>query len=191
MLGFRHLIIVWAAGLLFSFFFSLFGGNSLFIIVRRSLAGSIMITVVLTAAYAVLKNLLSSVAVDTSDSVEDTDEIPSGDDDEISIDYEKEKQEGDALDEMPDNTGEEVFVEEVEEETVGDISFIDRTAEDDEIVEVMNDDDFSGDELLPGMNNETAQTEGKNEAFNYFGDNIDAGTMANAIKTILKKDQKG
>ena len=57
----------------------------------------------------------------------------------------------------------------------------------------MNDDnsDIIDNDIIPDMNRSSSFTDRRKNDLNSLGDNLDAGTMAKAIKTILSRDQKG
>ena len=217
----RILLLISTPLFLFFFLIGMIRGNAVITILSRSIAATLVLTL-LTAVAAVFFRKID--ASSGSDSVE-TGEAKTGRQDEASLDIvledenpysgnnrvtagsKKYSDDGsvDLTDEdEPLEVSSKDFIEEVEEESLGDIEFLDTEAGQDEIVEVMNDNIDINEEFkngsLPEIDNKslnfgnrgTELFNGKhNDALDTFGNNIDAGTMAKAIKTILTRDQKG
>ncbi len=192
------------------FFLGILSGNTLLIVFGRSLAGTVLLVIIITAAIAVMKNIISGVPLKNSGKKENT-EDPNPESFDVVLDGENPYESENTItsnysidneEEEPDISGS--FIEEVEEESIGDISFIDNPDDSEDTVEVMNDSGVSdqgfNNGVLPEIDSNPLvfdKAEGSrakninNDSLNILGNNIDAGTMAKAIKTILTRDDKG
>jgi len=200
----RNLTFISASIFIFLFLLGIISGNTFAVILMRSITGTLFFMIVIAGAFIILKKIISDVPdnrisdpsvhdeheSDMLDIVIDSENPYISADDNAEADYSEESSAG--------------FVEEVEEESIGDISFLDEADDTGEIVEVMND---SGDishsfksGSLPSIDNDPVVLERSsvkssrgrgNDNNNIMGDNLDPGIMAKAIKTILTRDDKG
>ncbi len=211
------LIAVSVSIFVFLVLLGLISGNTFLVILGRSITGTLFLMIVIFAALAVLKKIFSDVPqpgsggkVSHPDAENDSEML------DIVLDRENPYEEGktgasefdisesvENEEEMP--AGSSVnFVEEVEEESLGDIGFLDTLDSDEDVVEVMNDNADINESFrkggLPEIDNQSVVFDSANvkslhkkgnEAMNVLGDNVDAGSMAKAIKTILTRDHKG
>lgn len=206
----KILLIISIPVFIFMFFLGILSGNTLLIVFGRSLAGTGLFVIIITAAIAVMKKMISGVPLSSGGKKEETAE-PDPESFDVVLDgenpYESENTINssysiDNEEEEPDISGS--FVEEVEEESIGDISFIDNPDDSEETVEVMNDSGVNehgfNNGAMPEIDSsplvfdKAEGSRGKNannDSLNILGNNIDAGTMAKAIKTILTRDDKG
>ncbi len=155
---------------------------------------------IVTGAVFVLKKALPEM----SELMSDRDEIMTSQENtggnlDVVIDddnpYTPEDSESENMDE--DKLLRKDFIEEVEEESIDDISILKDADDSDEVIEVM--DDSMNSSSLPELDENVSFISGpsesspggrENDALNKLGGNVDAGTMAKAIKTILKKTRK-
>jgi hypothetical protein len=207
----RNLTIISASIFIFLFLLGILSGNMFTVILVRSITGTLFFISVIAAAFFILKKIVTDIpsgsrsgpsfesdhesdmldiVIDSENPYVSTDSASPGADENPETDYLNDTASG--------------FVEEVEEESIGDISFLDTLEDTGEIVEVMND---SGDisqsfksGSLPSIDNDPVvfdssnvkSSRGKgNDTKNVMGDNLDPGIMAKAIKTILTRDDKG
>ncbi|MDX9800193.1 MAG: hypothetical protein RBT69_02515 [Spirochaetia bacterium] len=199
---FKILIIIFIPVFIFMFFLGILSGNTLLIVFGRSLAGTLFLVIIVTAAFAVMKKMISGIMPNSSKSSDPDESGPESFD--VVLDgenpYENENiktysaanNNSDTEEEEADVSGS--FVEEVEEESMGDISFIDNPGDSEETVEVMNDSSMPEIDSNPLVldNEESKSNRNKNnDTLNILGNNIDAGTMAKAVKSILTRDDKG
>ena len=202
MLKIKSILFVAGTGFIFSFLSGLFSGNPVTVILFRSIISSVFFTVIVTASVFVIKKAIPELDSLFQNSGEDTADSSPGGNVDIVIEDESPYTPV-AADEDTHVSAEEEkllqkdFIEEVEEESIDDISVLDQAEDSDEVVEVMDDSmdsnalpELDGNVSFVSGSNESS-IEGDNDAINKLGGNTDPGTMAKAIKTILKKDQKG
>ena len=206
MLKIKSILFVAGAGFIFSFLTGLLSGNPFSVIFFRSFVGSLFFTFIVLTAVFVLKKALPEI----DELFKNNSEDPSGvktagegldvviEDENPYISVDEEKSEDTEIDE--EKILQKDFIEEVEEESIDDISIL-KEAEDsddaEEVIEVM--DDSMNSNSLPELDENISFISGssdsseslENDALNKLGVNADPGTMAKAIKTILKKDQEG
>ena len=206
MLKIKSILFAAGAGFIFSFLTGLLSGNPFSVIFIRSITGSIFFTVIITAAAFVLKKALPEIDQLLNNNSEELsgEEAGSGldvviEDENPYTPAEDEKSETKDMDE--EKLLHKDFIEEVEEESIDDISILKEAEDSDDtgdVVEVM-DDGMKGNSLpeldenvsfLPGSSSDNSLGE-DNDAMNQLGVNADPGTMAKAIKTILKRDHEG
>ena len=205
MLKIKSILFVAVAGFIFSFLTGLLSGNPFTVILFRSFTGSIFFTVIVVTAVFVLKKALPEIDEIFSRKGE---VLSGGNPAEDGLDvviedenpYTPADEESETSDIDEDKMLQKDFIEEVEEESIDDISILkeaEESGDPDDVIEVM-DDSINGNSLpeldenvsfISGSSDSTDTRE--NDALNKLGVNADPGTMAKAIKTILKKDQKG
>ena len=212
----RNLIIIVALIFLFFSLLGIIGGNSFFTVLKKSFLGTLLLSLLLSGAFYIINKIVSGVSVPNSEEKNYGQDIASGSpSNNIDIVLEKENPyEITGADLILDNGNSslsqggkangslsaEHLVEEVEEDSLGDINALDIKAQNDEIVEVMNDnlnnsDSLSAVDLQKDIfgNEDSVTFAGKkqNEALNSLGDDVNAETMAKAIKTVITRDEKG
>lgn len=196
MLKIKNILVITVSGFIFSFLTGLFSGNPLWIILQRSLIGTFILTIVVVAAFIVLKKTLPEFG--DAESINDSEKKVGRNldiviDDENILESENDEHSEDTL-------FQKGFIEEVEEDAIDDIDDIEvlnNMDDSEEVIEVM-DDQFDSNTLpeldenisfLSGSSGNTVSS--GNDAMDKLGLNADSETMAKAIKTILKKDQEG
>ena len=203
MLKIKSILFVAGSGFIFSFLTGMLSGNPFSVIFLRSLIGAAFFTMIVAGAVFVLKKALPEMSelISDNDDIEISEEKAGGnldvviEDDNPYIPAESDINESENMDE--DKLLQKDFIEEVEEESIDDISILKEADDSDEVIEVM--DDSLNSSSLPELDENVSfisgssenSTGGDNDALNKLGSNVDPGTMAKAIKTILKKDQEG
>ncbi len=204
MLKIKSTLFVAGAVFIFSFFTGLLSGNTFSVILFRSLTGTVVFTLIISAAVFVIKKTLPELneIIPQDEKTGSSEDIPGGnidiviEDENPYIRDEAEKDDdGEDIDE--EKLLQKDFIEEVEEESIDDIGILKNVDDSDEVIEVM--DDSMNSNSLPELDENASFFSGSsdstiggdNDALNKLGGNVDPGTMAKAIKTILKRDQEG
>ena len=204
MLKIKSILFVAGAVFMFSFFTGLLSGNTFSVILFRSLTGTVVFTLIISAAVFVIKKTLPELneIIPQDEKTGSSEDIPGGnidiviEDENPYIRDEAEKDDdGEDIDE--EKLLQKDFIEEVEEESIDDIGILKNVDDSDEVIEVM--DDSMNSNSLPELDENASFFSGSsdstiggdNDALNKLGGNVDPGTMAKAIKTILKRDQEG
>ena len=204
MLKIKSTLFVAGAVFIFSFFTGLLSGNTFSVILFRSLTGTVVFTLIISAAVFVIKKTLPELneIIPQDEKTGSSEDIPGGnidiviEDENPYIRDEAEKDDdGEDIDE--EKLLQKDFIEEVEEESIDDIGILKNVDDSDEVIEVM--DDSLNSNSLPELDENASFFSGSsdstiggdNDALNKLGGNVDPGTMAKAIKTILKRDQEG
>ena len=205
LLKIKNILFITGSGFIFSFLTGLLSGNPFVIIVKRAILGSVFFTLIITAAYFVLKKVIPDMDSGLKAYDADLSDQKTGGNIDIVLDDENTYEavnvsDDDMVDDRhsDDDLLEKDFVEEVEEDAIDDIDILKNVDDSEEVIEVMNDrfDNNSLPELdehasfISGSSDNTIGG-GDNKALNMLGGNVDPGSMAKAIKTILKKDQEG
>ncbi len=200
LLKIKSVLIIAGSGFIFSLMTGLFSGNPFSVILFRSCIGALFFTAIVAAAVFVIKKTLPEInELLKEENSGDDGEIP-GEKLDIVIEDENpydqaasDSSEEERIDE--DTLLQKDFIEEVEEESIDDIGILEQDDDSDEVIEVMDDSISNGalpelDENISFVSGSSESTDKRdNDAVNKLGGNIDPGTMAKAIKTILKKDQ--
>jgi len=204
LLKIKSTLFVAGAVFIFSFFTGLLSGNTFSVILFRSLTGTVVFTLIISAAVFVIKKTLPELSeiIPQDGEQGSSEDIPGGnidiviEDENPYIRDEAEKDDdGEDIDE--EKLLQKDFIEEVEEESIDDIGILKNVDDSDEVIEVM--DDSLNSNSLPELDENASFFSGSsdstiggdNDALNKLGGNVDPGTMAKAIKTILKRDQEG
>ena len=212
----RNLIIIVALIFLFFTLLGIIGGNSFSTVLKKSFLGTLFLSLLLSGAFYIINKIVSGVSVTSSEEKNYGQDIASDSpSNNIDIVLEKENpyeitgedlisdNENSSLSQGGKSNGSlsaEHLVEEVEEDSLGDINALDIKTGNDEIVEVMNDNLNNGDSLpsvdlqkdiFGNVDSSTFAGKKQNEALNSLGDNVNAETMAKAIKTVITRDEKG
>ena len=200
LLKIKSILIVAGAGFIFSFFTGLLSGNPFSMILRRSFAGTVFFTVIVTAAFYVLKKTLPEINELLSGSEDNDITDEAGGNLDVVIEDENPYQPSEM--ETPETADEEHllrrdFIEEVEEESIDDIGKLKNVDNSEEVIEVMDDNMNSNslpelegnDSFFTGSSESTIRSRGNDDSLDKLGGNADPETMAKAIKTIIKRDQ--
>jgi len=211
----RNFIIISASILLFLLLLGIISGNSFLIVIGRAFFGTIVLSSLLAGAYYIMNKIISNIPA----AGEEEKQYESVDSDSLSnnVDivlekenpFEEENEDlaasgaGSSLSSsrQMESSSPESLVEEVEEDTIGDIGSLDTKTTDDEVIEVMTDNPNNNDSLpaidsgsdLFGNANEpiSSVSRRESEALNSLGDNANPQVIAKAIKTVMTRDDKG
>ncbi len=213
----RNLIIISASIFLFLALLGIIGGNSFSTILARSILGALFLSLLIIGAFFIINRIISEIPGLNNGQQQNEENSNNGvvsNNLDIVLDrenpYETDSLASDSENsdlsnsrQFTGNSSAEDLVEEVEEDSLGDINSLDIKQNDNEVIEVMNDNLNSGDSgnsSLPAIDLQTdlfgdadvtPSAKRENEALNSLGDNANAKTMAKAIKTVLTRDSKG
>lgn len=201
----KNLIIITVSSFFFLLLIAILAGNSLFSAIFKAFFSSLVFSCIIAIAEIVLKKMIPELSnlgsdIDTKadghlDIVLDEENPHQATDndsnEETTVAFDSEDEE---------DFSKKEFVEEVEEESIGDISAL-APEIGDEIIEVMTEDEV--DDELPvidtseilsngsNLGNRSRSVYGKrNETANSLKIDADPSTMAKAIKTVMKRDEK-
>lgn len=205
MLKIKNLIIITASIFFFLLLVAILTGNSLFSAILKAFFSSLVFSCIITIAGIILKKIIPelesfntdigseegghlNIVLDEENPHQTANKDSIG---ETTIDLDSENEE---------DLSRKEFVEEVEEEAIGDISAL-APENGDDIIEVMTEDEAGSG--LPAIDssdmfgndgnfgNRMENLFGKSDkAISSLGIDADVSTMAKAVRTVLKRDEK-